>query len=155
MSSLTRDDAVLEPYADLPAMALAVIGFTVFMAIITQAYNAYSEKAYISSYYEDAVSLAEKLSKDSLLTRNSMLDAEKLESLTIPEIKELTRKYGAYGFKLEVQAIAGEHSYRKVIKDPDMFEPRLGVSASIPITLKLNEAQAAPGILAVKIWRRV
>src|SRR4030043_469038 len=98
MSSFISDErAVVEPHVDMPAMALAVVGFVVFIAIMSQAYGAYQNKAFISENYQDASNLAEKLSRESTLTgsmRPDVIDAVRLEAVG-NDPKELMQKYGA------------------------------------------------------------
>ncbi len=158
MSSFISDDrAVVEPHADMPAMALAVVGFIVFIAVMSQAYGAFQNKAFIAENYQDAANLAEKLSRDASLTgslRPDVIDAAKLEELG-NDPQELMKKYGAhYNFVLKVEVDTISRTYTEIIKDPDISESKYGVSSSIPVTVRLNEAQELPGMLTVKIWRK-
>jgi len=54
---------MIEPYSELPAMALAVIGFMVFMAVLAQAYTTYPGKILHSRTFPDASNLASKLER--------------------------------------------------------------------------------------------
>jgi len=158
MSSFISDDrAVVEPHADMPAMALAVVGFIVFIAVMSQAYGAFQNKAFIAENYQDAAKLAEKLSRDASLTGNlrpDVIDAVKLEKLG-NDPQELMQKYGAqYNFVLKVEVDTASRTYTKIIKAPDISESKYGISSSIPVTVRLNEAQELPGTLTVKIWRK-
>ena len=158
MSSFFNDDrAVVEPHADMPAMALAVVGFIVFIAVMSQAYGAFQNKAFIAENYQDAANLAEKFSRDASLTgtsRPDVIDAEKLEVLG-NHPQELMQKYCAhYNFLLKVEVDTMSRKYTKIIKDPDISESKYCISSSIPVTVRLNEAQELPGTLTVKIWRK-
>ncbi|HEY9207228.1 MAG TPA: hypothetical protein VIO58_15050 [Candidatus Methanoperedens sp.] len=158
MSSFTSDDlGVMEPYADLPSMALAVVGFIIFIALVAQAYTAYQQKAFVAEHYQDAANLAEKLSKDSALlssTRTDVIGAAEIEKISgNPE--ELFQKYGSYyNFMFKVETNQAGRAYSAVIKDPDVSESKIGVSASVPVTVKLNEVQEVPGTLTVRMWRK-
>lgn len=157
MSSFISDErAVVEPHVDMPAMALAVVGFMVFIAIMSQAHGTYRQKAFISENYQDAANLAEKLSRDSMLTgsvRPDVIDAEHLEKL-VKDPDELMNKYGAYyNFMFKVEVDANGRKYSRIIT-PDISAPEYGVSSSIPVTVRLNDAQELPGTLSVKIWRK-
>ncbi len=156
MSSFTSDErAVIEPHVDLPAMALAVVGFMVFIAIMSQAYGTYQQKAFISENYQDAANLAEKLSRDGMLTggvRPDLIDAQRLEDLR-NDPDELMNKYGAYyNFMFKVEVETGR-KYRRIIT-PDISVPEFGISSTIPVTVRFNDAQELPGKLTVKIWRK-
>jgi hypothetical protein len=157
LSFISDDRAVVEPHADMPAMALAVVGFIVFIAVMSQAYGAFQNKAFIAENYQDAANLAEKLSRDASLTgslRPDVIDAAKLEELG-NDPQELMKKYDAhYNFILKVEVDTESRTYTKIIKDPDISYSKYGLSSSIPVTVRLNEAQELPGTLTVKIWRK-
>lgn len=156
LSFISDERAVIEPHTDMPAMALAVVGFVVFIAILSQAYGAYQNKAFIAENYQDAMNLAEKLSRDSTLTgsvRPDVIDAARLEEIG-KDPKELMRKYGAfYHFMFKVEVDTAGRTYTRIIKD-DIPESKYGISSSIPVTVRLNDAQELPGTLTVKIWRK-
>jgi len=156
LSSFINDEkGMIEPYSELPAMALAVIGFIVFIAILTQAYTTYQEKSFIAGHFQDASNLAKKLGKDSSLTgtRPGIIESGKLESLK-NDPDEIIKKYGSYyNFMFKVESNSGEKAYSIVIKRPDSGEPN-AVSASIPVTVALNDVEEIPGTLTVRIWSK-
>ena len=148
----TSDErAVVEPNSDLVAMALAVIGFVIFISVMAHTYQVYQEKTFIAQHYDDAVSLAGLLRNDPLLTVPGcpvLIDASRVESMDAGDINELRDKYATrynFSFKIEVPP-----TYSKVVGTSE----DLGVSASIPVTIRLNEAEEIPGTLTVKIWER-
>lgn len=155
MYSLINDEkGVIEPYTELPAMALAVVGFIVFFAILTQAYTTYEEKSFLSGHYQDAANLAQKLGRDSALTGGypGIIDLQKIEKL---DHEEIFQKYGSYyNFIFKVDSISENRAYSMVIRDPDHDENTIGISASIPVTVKINDVEEQPGTLTVKIWRK-
>ena len=148
----TKDErAIVEPNSDMVAMVLAVIGFVIFIAVIAQTYQIYQEKTLIVQQYGDAVSLAELLGNDPLLTVSrcpELIDASRVESLGAGDINELKSKYAArynFSFKVEVPP-----TYSKVVGTSE----ELGISASIPVTIRLNDVEEMPGTLTVKIWEK-
>ncbi len=60
-SFFKSESGMIEPYNELPAMALAVIGFIVFIAIISQAYATYEDKSYVAGNYQYVPITAEYL----------------------------------------------------------------------------------------------
>ena len=147
----TNEKGIVEPNSDLVAMALAIIGFIIFVSLVTHTYQVHQEKTYIAEHYGDAASLAELLMKNPALTapdRPDLIDASRIEALGPEDILELKERYGTrydFSFKIEVPPF-----YRKVMgTSPDM-----GVSASVPVTIRLNEAKEMPGTLTVKIWEK-
>lgn len=157
LSSFINDEkGMIEPYSELPAMALAVVGFIVFIAVLTQAYTTYQEKSFIAGHFQDASNLARKLGKDSSLTgtRPGIIDSGKLESLK-NDPDEIIKKYGSYyNFMFKIESNSGEKIYSIVIKRPDSGEPKAAVSASIPVTVALNDVEEIPGTLTVRIWSK-
>ncbi len=145
------EQAVVEPNSDLVAMALAVIGFVIFISVMAHTYQVYQEKTYIAQHYDDAASLAGLLRNDPLLTapgRPDLIDAFRVESMSAGDIGELKDRYGTrYDFSFKVEA---PPTYSKVVGTSE----DLGVSASIPVTIRLNEAEEIPGTLTVKLWER-
>ena len=148
----TKDErGVVEPSSDLVVMALAVIGFVVFISVMAHAYEIYHEKTLIVQHYDDAVSLAELLGNDPLLTDPycpGMIDASRIESMGEKDIEELKGKYATrynFSFKIEVPP-----NYSKVVGTSE----ELGISASIPVTIRLNDVEEMPGTLTVKIWEK-
>ena len=148
----TKDErAIVEPNSDMVAMVLAVIGFVLFIAVITQTYQIFMEKTLIAQQYDDALSLAGLLRNDPMLTvssRPELIDASGIESMDAEDINELKSKYAArynFSFKIEVPP-----TYIKVVGTSE----ELGISASVPVTIRLNEVEEMPGTLTVKIWER-
>ena len=148
----TRDErGVVEPNSDLVAMALAVIGFVIFISVMAHTYQVYQEKTFIAQHYDDAVSLAGLLGNDPLLTVPGcpeLIDASRIESLGAKDINKLRNRYAThynFSFKIEVPP-----TYSKVVGTSE----ELGVSASIPVTIRLNEVEEMPGTLTVKIWEK-
>jgi hypothetical protein len=137
-------------------MALAVVGFIVFMAVLAQAYATYQEKSFIAGHFQDASNLAKKLGKDSSLTgtRPGIIDSGKLETLK-NDPDEIIKKYGSYyNFMFKVESNSGERAYSIIIKSPGSGEPKAGISASIPVTVGLNDVEEIPGTLTVRIWSK-
>ena len=148
----TKDErAIVEPNSDMVAMVLAVIGFVLFIAVITQTYQIFMEKTLIAQQYDDALSLAGLLRNDPMLTvssRPELIDASGIESMDGEDINELKSKYAArynFSFKIEVPP-----TYSKVVGTSE----ELGISASVPVTIRLNEVEEMPGTLTVKIWEK-
>ena len=148
----TKDErGVVEPNSDLVVMVLAVIGFVIFISVISQTYQIYQEKTLIAQHYDDALSLAELLGNDPLLTvsrRPELIDASRIESMDAEDINELKSKYAAgynFSFKIEVPP-----TYSKVVGTSE----ELGISASVPVTIRLNDVEEMPGTLTVKIWEK-
>lgn len=146
----TSDErGLVEPNSDLVAMAIAVIGFVIFVALVAHTYQVSQQTTYIVQHYGDAVNLAELLMRDPALYapgRPDLLDAARIEGLTAEDVMQLEERYGRhynFSFKVEVPP-----SYIHIVG----ASADIGVSASVPATIRLNEATEMPGTFSVKIW---
>jgi hypothetical protein len=161
---ILRDErGVLEPHADLLSVALAVIGFMVFAALMSQTYLGYEDRSFALENYESASLLAESLADDSILKAQSsgLLSAAALDTLSGPEgTGERARLFAAfsgnYRFLVEVRTGDGKWYWRIA---PDNAESevfadgREKVAASVPVVIELNSAQSIPGVLTVVIYK--
>lgn len=159
-----RDErGVLEPHADLLSVALAVIGFMVFAALMSQTYFGYEDRSFALENYESASLLAESLADAPILEAESsgLLSAAALDAISGPEgVNERARLFAAfsgnYRFLVEIRTWNSQWHWRIA---PDNVEPeafadgREKVAASVPVVIELNPAQSMPGILTVVIYK--
>lgn len=150
--TLLRDDSgIMEPYSDLPAMMLVIIGFIVFMVVAVQAYDSYADRTFVLEHQQDAHLLLENVKKDlSISERPGVISAQKLENL---DVASFSRRYGSgFGFKVKVVSTDPNHEYTKLISS-DNSDSDVGVTASTLVSVQLNDALIVPGTITVKIWR--
>jgi hypothetical protein len=159
-----RDEhGVLEPHADLLSIALAVIGFMVFAALMSQTYLGYEDRSFALENYESASLLAGSLADAPDLKAGSscLLSAAALDTLSGPDgVSERARLFAAfsgnYRFLVEIRTGDGQWHWRIA---PDNAEPeafaegREKVAASVPVVIELNPAESVPGILTVVIYK--
>jgi len=163
-ASMFRDErGVLEPHTDLLSVALAVIGFMVFAALMSQTYLGYEDRSFALENYETASLLAENLADaPALEAENSgLLSAASLDTLSGPDgVNERERLFAAfcgnYRFLVEVRTRDSQCHWRIA---PDNTEPEAfadgleKVAASVPVVIELNPAESVPGTLTVVIYR--
>lgn len=160
---LWDERGMLEPHADLLSVALAIIGFMVFAALMSQTYFGYEDRSFALENYESASLLAESLADASILKaeNSGLLSATALDALSSPEgVSERARLFAAfsgnYRFLVEIQTGDGQYHWRFI---PDNVEPeafadgREKVAASVPVVIELNPAQSMPGILTVVVYK--
>ncbi|HWQ44489.1 MAG TPA: hypothetical protein VN373_02345 [Methanosarcina barkeri] len=159
-----RDErGVLEPHADLLSVALAVIGFMVLAALMSQTYLGYEDRSFALENYESASLLAKNLAEAPVLKveTSSLLSAAALDELSGPEgIRERERFFAAFSgnylFLVEIRTGDGQWHWRI---EPDNAEPeslmegREKVAASVPVIIELNPAESVPGILTVVLYK--
>ncbi|AKB52113.1 hypothetical protein MSBRW_2860 [Methanosarcina barkeri str. Wiesmoor] len=161
---MSRDESgVLEPHTDLLSVALAVIGFMVFAALMSQTYLGYEDRSFALENYETASLLAENLADaPALEAENSgLLSAASLDTLSGPNgaserAKLFAAFSGNYQFLVEVRTKDGQWHWR--IKpenaESDAFADDLEkVAASVPVVIELNPAESITGTLTVVIYK--
>lgn len=159
-----RDErGVLEPQSDLLSTALAVIGFSVLAALMSQAYLGYEDRSFAMENYESASLLADTLAASPALKAecSGMLSAAALDKLSGPEgIKEREKLFtafsGNYLFLIEIRTEDELWQWRiePSNTEPDSFsEGREKVAASVPVVIELNPAESVPGTLTVVLYK--
>lgn len=154
---------VLEPQSDILATALAVIGFVVLAALLSQAYMGYEDRSFALENYESASLLVNTLttSPDLRTESSSMLSAASLDKLSGPEgIREKEKLFAAFSknylFFIEIQTQNELWHWRiePVNVEPDSFaEGREKVAISVPVVIELNPAKSIPGTLTVVLYK--
>src|SRR5690606_27718685 len=117
----TDERAIIEPHADLLSVALAVTGFMVFAALISQTYFGYEDRSFALENYESASLLAETLADNPILKTGSsgLLSATALDSLSGPDgFNERERLFanfpGNYRFLVEIRTEDAQCCWRIV-----------------------------------------
>ena len=154
---ISDDRGITEPYSDIISMMLVVVGFTMFFVVVVQTYNAYADRAFIIGHSQDALRLAEALRADPLFISGDgtdIIDANKVRE-TAERPGNLYSRYGSlYNFIVKIEAKSDSITCCEIIKKPGTETPKLGIAFSIPVTVKLNDAELVQGTLSVKIWRK-
>jgi hypothetical protein len=159
-----RDErGVLEPQSDILSTALAVIGFVVLAALLSQAYLGYEDRSFALENYESASLLANTLAAAPDLRSESsgMLSAASLDKLSGPGgINEREKLFAAfsgnYRFFIEIRTQDELWDWRiePVNVEPDSFaEGREKVAASVPVVIELNPAKSVSGTLTVVLYK--
>ncbi|HWR24759.1 MAG TPA: hypothetical protein VN278_00865 [Methanosarcina sp.] len=162
--SIFRDEkAVLEPQTELLSVALAVIGFTVFAALLSQTYLGFEDRSFALENYESASLLAETISDASVLKAENfnMLSAVALDNLSAPQGNRDREKFfaafsGNYLFLVKVRTGDGRWQWQIVPDnaEPDSFAENRGkIAASVPVVIELNPAESVSGTLTVVLYK--
>ncbi|WP_440954655.1 hypothetical protein ACSAZK_13725 [Methanosarcina sp. Mfa9] len=163
-SGLFRDESgVLEPQVDILSTALAVIGFVVFAALLSQGYLGYEDRSFALEHYESASLLAESLAGSPVLRAGNpgLLSAEVLDGLLGSEGNvERERLFAAfsgnYVFLIEVRTLDGKWKWEIIPDgiDPVFFLEEMDrIAASVPVVIELNPAESVPGTLTVVLYQ--
>ena len=144
-SFIDDESAVTEPYTDLPAIGLVVVGVLLFGYLLCSAYSACAGKAAYADLKDDLRTLALALSADPGIALDggaSVLDAHKLDNIST---SEMIRKYGRPGETVAIQVSAGELRWSSGSMD------RVSAGYMLPVTVRLNDARCMAGTLTVSV----
>jgi hypothetical protein len=145
-SFISDERAVTEPYTDLPAIGIVVIGVLLFGYLLCSAYSAYASKTCYADLKDDLRTMAVALSGDPGMACEGsamVLDAHKLANLSSDD--ELLRKYGRPGEAVAIEAAAG--TLRWASRPVDTVT----ASYALPVSVRLNDAQCIAGTLVVTL----
>lgn len=143
MCLFMKDERASEEFTSLPALAIVMIGFTLFFMIVVGVYNSYKESVESIEYYSDANYLLEKLtSADSPIVKNGCIDFQKLDHA----YEEIVEKYRFRNeFMLKISTFDGKNlTIGKNGKE--------GVSASKIMPAIINDVEAIPIRITVILW---
>jgi hypothetical protein len=147
MSSFISDDlGVTEPYTDLPAVGMVVIGIILFGYVLCSAYSAYESKASYADLKDDLRTMAVALSGDPGIAGEgsaTVLDAHKLANLSTDD--DLLGKYGRPGETVAIEVTAGTFRWSS---NP---VGRVTASYVLPVTVRLNDARCLAGTLILTV----
>jgi hypothetical protein len=147
MSSFISDErAVTEPYTDLPAVGLVVVGVLLFGYLLCSAYTAYASKTCYADLKDDLRTMAISLSGDPGIACEgsaTVLDAHKLANLSADD--GLLRKYGRPGEAVAIEVAAGTLRWSSGPVDT------VTASYALPVSVRLNDARCVAGTLIVTL----
>ncbi|HEY3274206.1 MAG TPA: hypothetical protein VGJ92_10615 [Methanocella sp.] len=135
-----------EPYTDLPAVGMVVIGILLFGYVLCSAYSAYESKAAYADLKDDLRTMAVALSGDPGIAVEgsaTVLDAHKLANLSTDD--DLSGKYGRPGEAVAIEVIAGVFRWSSNPVD------RVAASYVLPVTVRLNDARCLAGTLILTV----
>lgn len=143
--------AVSEEYTVLPALAVVVIGFMLFVILVTQTYTTYEKRIDHLQEYQTARSLVNKLTKpDCFFMRNEgLIDLSALQKNN-ESLKELIHLFETSGVSFILQLRWNNCS--QYFPETPAALPTDHIAVSSAVGIYLNEAQTIPGALTIVLW---
>ncbi|MCD6448339.1 MAG: hypothetical protein J7L58_04770 [Thermoplasmata archaeon] len=161
LSSFINDNkGISEEFTSLPALAVVMIGFALFFAMIAGVYYQHNERVKSLDKYEMANFILEKLtSANGLLAEKGIIvggtiDKKKFEGVgnsqdNIEAIIEESRIVGKeFGFKLVYWEEDGVQTIEWTNIPGDVDK----VAASKQVAVRLNDAEIVLGVLTIIVW---
>ena len=142
--------AVSEEFTSLPALSVVMIGFSLFLIMLTQVYTAYQERMTQVQYYQIAENLVEKWTNpDSPFMSSGLVEVSRLSNTTT--IMNLQDEYrlSNISFIIRLRYLDSDHDFPE---PPPPTSPHR-VAASKELGVHLNDAQTTPGTLTLILWR--
>jgi hypothetical protein len=147
MSSFARDDrGVTEPYTDLPAVGLLVIGILLFGYQLCSAYSAYVSETCYADLKDDLRTMAVALAGDPALACEgvtAVLDAHKLDNMSV--CNDFLRKYGRPGEVVAIEIVADGNRWTSGSAG------KAAAGYILPVAVRLNDARSMAGTLTVSV----
>ena len=135
-----------EPYTDLPALGLVVVGVLLFGYLLCSAYSAYASEASYADLKDDLRTMAMALSGDPALAcegGTAILDARKLDNLSAGS--DFLRRYGRPGQTVALEIIVDGGRWSAGTVDHAV------AGYSLPVAVRLNDARCLAGTLTVSV----
>jgi hypothetical protein len=149
---LKNELAVSEEFTILPALAVVMIGFVLFVILVAQTYTTYEERIEHLQDYQTARSLVNKLTNpDCFFIRNEgLIDLSALQKNN-ESLKELAQLFQTAGVSFILQLRWNNCSQYFPEAPAGLPADHLAVSSAVGVYI--NEAQTIPGTLTIALWR--
>jgi len=148
---LKDEKAVSEEFTSLPALSIVMIGFTLFILLISNTYMAYEQRIDSLEKYQTGYFIATKLTNPDcyFIKEGGIVDLALLRN-DIEELILLCDKYKTSGinFIVRINWDKGSEDFPEEL--PVDVGNRIAVSKNVGIYL--NEAQTTPGKLIIILW---
>jgi len=152
---LNNNEAISESFTVIPALAMVLIGFTIFSIIIASAYTTFDYHHDIINKFDGAQDILEKISSpNSPVTEDGSLF--KLKDFNSIEAKEffnqLLNKYQCYGYNFTIKLTFENRIYW--IFNPQSSDIILTNTYACTkiVSIVINDIQIVPGSLTVIFW---
>jgi len=151
-------NAISEEFTSLPALTIVLIGFTLFILIITNSYNAYNIRIDSIDKYQSASFISDKLTNPDcyFIMEGGMINLPLLDSVDPADsddrLNHMRKEIRSSGVNFSIQ-INWDNNIKYFPEDTKPTNVGDKVAASKTVSLYLNEAQTKPGKLTVITWR--
>ncbi|MDD5778348.1 MAG: hypothetical protein PHU95_02735 [Candidatus Thermoplasmatota archaeon] len=159
-SFISDERGISEEFTSLPALAVVLIGFGLFFALVGGAYHAHTEKMERVDEYRAANFVLQKLTasngvlaEEGILMPGGMVDGQRLLQKESEVARTLYEEAVApgWGYSMVVEwRVGGEYTACRV----DVCESEGGeqIAASKKIPVRVNAAQTVSGTFTVRVW---
>jgi hypothetical protein len=143
--------AISEEFTSLPALAVVMIGFTLFVALIGNTYIAYHQRRAIVEDYQIGAFISTKLTSPHcfFMRPGGIVDLPCLERDS-EALQLLQNNYLSSGINFTIRIHWLEHIREFPTSLPSDVGNRIAISK--PVGIYLNPAQTVPGSLTVILW---
>lgn len=157
---IKNEKAISEEFTILPALTVAVIGFSLFILIVSNVYNTYNCRIETLDSYQSASFIASKLTNPDcyFMMEGGIINLPLLDSPNPEEsdykLNQMRNEIAAPGVNFSI--VVSWDSQKKYFPEdnlPSYVYERVAVSKTASIFL--NEAQTKPGKLTVIMWEKI
>ncbi len=155
---LENNKAVSEEFTTLPALVVVMIGFSIFILVISNVYSAYNHRINTINNYQTASFIANKLTNPDcfFMMEGGIVNLSCLEnSYNSIEENTLEKLREEIGFKCSNLSIIISWDDKNIVFEPKTLSQNSfdKIAVSKTVSIYLNEVQTKPGKLTVVTWR--
>ena len=154
---LKDDAAISEEFTTLPALSVVMIGFALFIVLISYTYGAYSTRIDSLEKYQTADFIATKLTTPDcfFMLEAGVVNLPLLDdsdpTVSDDKLNAMRQKYESSGINFSININwEGNSKYFPEDDLPTKVGDRVAVSRTVSVYL--NEAQTKPGKLTIITW---
>jgi len=148
------ENAISEEFTSLPALSIVMIGFAIFILLVSNTYTAYNTRINSLDKYQTADFIVTKLTNpDSFLIKEGgVIDLPNFKN-SEPEINKLREKYKSSGIDFVI-IVQYENKNFKQPSNTDNLLSNAGdrVAVTKNVGVYINTAQTKPGSITIITW---
>lgn len=157
---IKNQDAISEEFTTLPALTIVIIGFTLFILLISNVYSTYNNRVNSLDKYQIASFISSKVTNPDcyFMMEGGVVNLPLLDSAdpsnSDEKLQDMREELKASGVNFSIQVSwDGKEKYFP----EDDLKSGIGekVAVSKTVSVFLNEAQTMPGKLTVIIWGEI
>jgi len=151
-SFLKDNSAVAEEFSSLPALTIVVIGLSIFIMLMAQAYGAYTDREQSHQLFEVANKIIDDVSahESFILASEGRIDGDVF--LTNDSSDEKVEDF--FGAKYDGVILLSFDEFSLQLPHNKTISDSVRVSVSKNVAIQVNDLETKNGVLSVIVWRR-
>lgn len=151
-SFLSDNSAVAEEFSSLPALTIVVIGLSIFIVLIAQAYGAYVDREQSNELFEVANEILEDLTSHGslVLASEGTIDG----SVFLNDDSSVKKVEDFFDLKYDGVILLSFDEFSLQLPQNKTIIDSVRVSVSKNAAIRLNDLETKNGVVSVIVWRK-